>query len=77
MPAVLNTINRQTNAQQDGASSMLNVRGLEDAESGGYVLAVKAIGSSTGVLVTNYRRSSRSAAKRHAEVNRLPRGRRR
>lgn len=57
--------------------SLIYVLDESGGAAGGYVLVVKATLSGRGLFVTSFRRLSRSAALKDAEVGRLLRGRRR
>ncbi|HRD34074.1 MAG TPA: phage minor head protein [Rhodocyclaceae bacterium] len=54
-----------------GTHSLIYVREVEDEQSGGHVLVVKATVSGEGLFVTSYRRLSRDEALREREIARL------
>ncbi|MFD1914124.1 phage minor head protein [Halodurantibacterium flavum] len=55
---------------QDGPRSMVYIKEIADAETGGYVLVVKATGTGRGLFLTSFRRLSRDAAERDRTIRR-------
>lgn len=63
-------IDHATGMAQDG-NNVIYIREMDAAETGGYVLVVKATQTGEGLWVTSYRRLSRKEAARDSEVRRL------
>lgn len=68
--AAQTVVDNATAKAQDG-KNMIYVREMDAADTGGYVLVVKATQTGEGLWVTSYRRLSRKEAARDSEVRRL------
>lgn len=64
-------VDEATGKAQDSPTSMIYVLDNQSEDSGGYVLVVKATRTGEGLFVTSFRRLSRRAAQRDAEIARL------
>lgn len=69
--------NVDAQGRKTGTQSLVYVIEEASAETGGHVLAVKATRSGDALWITSFRRLSRDAAARDAEVSRVLRGERR
>ncbi|MBL4751466.1 MAG: virion morphogenesis protein [Amylibacter sp.] len=63
------TISEATNSIQDGVNSFIYI--LEDVDTGGHVLVVKATQTGKGLFVTSFRRISRDLARRERTIAQL------
>ncbi|WP_143148948.1 hypothetical protein [Thermomonas hydrothermalis] len=70
-------VRQDAKGRKTGTQSLVYVIEEASAETGGHVLVVKATRSGDALWITSFRRLSRDAAARDAEVSRVLRGARR